>query len=254
MKQCRSCKYYIPEGAIRCLHCGADQRKILGPVWKGISTILSIATLLMALAIVRQTFIIKRSFELENRPYLYIDISPLAFSHREKQPGNNEEYDNLYVGAELKYKNVGNLPACNINSEIYFYSDIDKGDNFKRLKDWYIEEFGYFPEPTTIFPHQEGQKIPCRVDCSELTKDYLFTIRITYTGENSDEIYWYATDVSYSVEKGYFKQAQKLIRQGDKIISVQGDKEYTVYLVDAKSDYDRNGKAKMPKALVRPYE
>jgi hypothetical protein len=254
IKQCKSCKYYIPKDAISCLHCGADQRKFWGPAWKIISTILSIATFLMAISIVWQTIIIKESFEMENRPYLYIDISPLAFSHREKQIGSEKEYDNLYVGAELKYKNVGNLPACNIKSEIHFYSDMDKGDNFERLKNWYIEEFGYFPAPTTIFPHQEGQKIPCRVDCSDSTKDYLFTIRVIYTGEDPKKEYWYATDVRYSLEKGYFKQTQKLIRQGDEIVSVPGDKEYAAYLIEAKSDYDRNGKARMPKAMIRPYK
>lgn len=254
IKKCKSCKYYIPEDAIRCLYCGADQRKFFGPAWKILSSLMSIATLGMAIAIVIQSFIIKRSFELENRPYVYVDISPLVFSNREKQPNNEEEYDNLYVGATLKYRNVGKLPACNITSEIHFYSDMDKGDNFKRLKDWYIEEFGFFPEPTTIFPHQEGQEIACRVDCSELTKDYLFTIRVSYTGEDPNKLYWYATDATYSIEKGYFKQKQKIVRQGDEIMPVPALKEYTVYLVDVKSDYDRDGKVEMPKPLTRSYQ
>lgn len=257
MKNCISCKYYIPDDAKRCLYCGEDQRRI--PYrWLTFSNMGILATSLTAFFILvqsininRQTHIIQRSFELENRPYLYIDISPLAFSNREKLPNTNEEYDNLYVGAELTYKNVGKLPACNINSEIHFYSDMDEGDNFERLKQEYREEFGYFPEPTTIFPHQEGQKIKATPDCSEATKDYLFTIRITYTGENPDKVYWYATDVRYSIEKGRFIQKQKLIQLEDKTIQIPAVKEYGVYFTHATSDYDRDGKIKMPRALTR---
>jgi hypothetical protein len=254
MKKCKSCKKNIPKDAIRCSYCNEDQRKIEGPAWKVISFISTIVTLGMAVAIMGQTSIMKRSFELENRPYLYIDIAPLAFSHTEKEPNSDKEYDNLYVGATLKYKNVGKLPACNIKSEIHFYSDVDKGDNFKRLKDWYIEEFGYFPEPTTIFPYQEGQEIPCRVDCSELTKNYLFTIRVSYTGEDPKKIYWYATDVRYSIEKGYFRQKQTLLQEGDKVIQMPGNKEYSVYIIDARSYYDRDSKAKIQLPLSSPYE
>ncbi len=257
MKNCISCKYYIPDDAKRCLHCGEDQRSI--PYrWITFTNIGILATSAMAIFILiqsiginTQTKIIKKSFELENRPYLYVDISPLAFSNRESIPNSNEEYDNLYVGAELIYKNVGKLPACNIKSEIHFYSDVDEGDNFKRLKQWYIEEFGHFPEPNTVFPNQEGQKIVCRVDCSESTKDYLFTVRVTYTGEDPNKVYWYATDVRYSIAKGRFMQKQKLIQLDDKIIQVPAIKEYSVYFIHASSDYDRDGKIKMPEALTR---
>lgn len=250
IKYCKSCKHWIPKDAICCSYCGTYQK------WsfKGLFTfnnLLSIATLMMAIAILIQTNILKRSFELENRPYLYVDISPLAFSNREKLPNTDGDYDNLYVGAELIYKNVGKLPACNIKSEIHFYSDVDEGDNFERLKQWYRQTFGYFPEPTTIFPHQEGQKVVSRVDCSDATKDYLFTIRITYTGENPNKAYWYATDVRYYIEKGHFIQKQKMVQLGDKIIQMPSVKEYSVYFIHATSDYDRDGKIKMPDALTR---
>lgn len=250
---CKKCKYSIPNKAHICAHCGADQRPILGPLWKIISSFVIIATLIMAIGILGQTLLIKRTFELENRPYLYVDIEPVVFSHREKIPNTNEEYDNLFVGATLKYKNVGKIPACNIESNIYFYSDVDKGNNFDKLKDWYIEEFGYFPEPTTIFPHQEGQKIPCRVDCSESTKEYMFSIRITYTGENPDKAYWYATDVNYSIEKASFKQGQSFIRKGNEIVQTLGNKEYSVYIVKAESDYDRDRKSEILPPAIRPY-
>ena len=255
---CKSCKYYIPDDATLCAHCGTDQRMRVF-FWKCIAAITNFLTIGVAIAIFsqsvnlnRQTDIIRRSFELENRPYLYVDISPVTLSVREKAE-DGHEYDNLFVGADLKYKNVGKLPACNIKSEIHFYSDVDIGDNFERLKKWFIDNYGHFPEPTSIFPNQEGQLIPCRVDCSEATKKYLFTIRITYTGEDPNKVYWYSTDVRYSIEKGYFKQEQKFIREGDKIIQVPGRKEYDVYLLEVNSDYDRDGKVDMPKPLSRPY-
>lgn len=248
IKYCRSCKHWIPKDAFCCSYCGAYQKWSFKKLFT-FNNLLSIATLIMAISILGQTNILKRSFELENRPYLYVDISPIAFSNREKQPNGNEEYDNLYVGAELLYKNVGKLPACNIKSEIHFYSDIDEGDNFERLKQWYREEFGYFPEPTTIFPHQEGQKIVCRVDCSEGTKNYLFTIRVKYTGEDPKRAYWYAADIRYSIEKNRFMQ--KLIRLDDGTMQIPPVKNYPVYFIHASSDYDRGGNIKMPEILTR---
>lgn len=259
MKECISCKYLIYDDASKCAHCGTEQkpRRFWSKTkfWVALSAIATAFTVVYIArqtnSIFRQTTIIKRSFDLENRPYLYVDISPLAFSNREKAPNSNEEYDNLFVGAELIYKNVGKLPACNIKSEIHFYSDRDEGDNFERLKKWYIEEFGYFPEPTAVFPHQEEQKVVCKVDCSEATKDYLFTIRITYTGEDPHKIYWYATDVRYSIEKGHYIQKQQLVKLEDRIIQVPAIKEYSVYFIHSTSDYDRDGKIKMPKTLTR---
>lgn len=269
MANCRACKHYILDGATRCPHCGTYQ-KWISQRWLTILGIL--VTFAMAAFIgvqskilntqtntikrqtdniEQQTNIIKRSFEIENRPYLYLDITPLAFSNREKQLDSNEEYDNLYVGAELTYKNVGKLPACNIKSEIHFYSDVDQGDNFERLKKWYMDVFGYFPEPTTVFPHQEGQKIVCKPDCSDSTKDYLFTVRISYTGKDPNKVYWYATDVRYSIEKGSYKQKVEFVRQGDKIIQVPGIKEYSIYLINVTSDYDRDGRIMIPPALTR---
>lgn len=102
-----------------------------------------------------------------------------------------------------------------------------------------------------IITQQEGQKIVCKVDCSESTKDYLFTIRINYTGKDPGKLYWYATDVRYSIGKGQYKQKHQLIKDGDKIIEVPGLKEYSAYFINATSDYDRDGKAKIPLPLYR---
>lgn len=245
MKKCRACKDDIAEDAISCKYCGADQRGSLrrwltAPnIGIFITATMAACILVQSINISNQTNIISRSFELENRPYLYMDLSPLAFLHREKHPDTGKEYDNLYVGAKLTYKNVGKLPACNIDSEIHFYSDKDLGDNFKRLKNWYIEEYDYFPEPITIFPNQGGQEIIGTADCAEGTKDYLFTIRLTYKGADPDKSYWYAIDVRYSIEKEQF-------------IQIPTGKKYGVRLTEVKSNYDENREAKMPPPLPRP--
>ena len=55
-----------------------------------------------------QTKLLKQKFDQENRPYLYIEITPVAFSS-EDQSKNNEVYWNLFTGAELKFKNMGKL-------------------------------------------------------------------------------------------------------------------------------------------------
>jgi len=239
----RGWNYNAMEEKIR--NCGEEQVGIIkrwltfGNVGILLTAIMAFAILVQSIHIGNQTNIIKRRFELENRPYLYMDLVPLTSLQREKDQKTGKENDNLYVGARLIYKNIGKLPACNIQSEIHFYSDKDPGDNFERLKKWYIKEYSYFPKPTTIFPNQGGQEIIGTANCAKSTKDYLFTIRLKYTGANPDKLYWYSIDVRYSIEKEQF-------------IQTRTGKNYGVRLTSVESHYDRNVEAKMPLPLPQP--
>jgi len=253
--KCKYCKYYIPDGAACCGHCGAYQGKI---PHRWVINIGILATVIMALSIaiqsgtlnrqtntlIDQTNIIKKSFEVENRPYLYLNIVPLAFSRREKQE-DGTEYDNLYLGGKLTYKNVGKVPASNIESTIYFYNDADEGNNFERLKNWFIKERGAFAEPTAVFPQQEGQELIFNPDCGEGAKNFFFTIRIEYTGENPDKLYWYAADVWYLLKNDYNRRYVRSTHGVEHYI------DYGVSLISSESNYDKDGKIKMSLPLTR---
>jgi hypothetical protein len=86
-----------------------------------------------------------RALEFENRPYLFVDIFPRVV---EKLEGGWE----LYLCADLIYKNVGGMPASNIETEVHIYNNAVKTDDFERYKEWHIKEHGYFPVITTVFP------------------------------------------------------------------------------------------------------
>src|SRR3989338_8847408 len=95
----------------------------------------------------------REQMELENRPYLYVDVDPVAFEALQRRTDGSEYYD-LYLGAHLTYKNVGKTPACNIKTELHMYNDAVKTDDAKRLDDWFVNTLGARPKVTAVFPQQ----------------------------------------------------------------------------------------------------
>ncbi len=180
---------------------------------------------------VQQINVLKRQVESEYAPRLYIDVIPDAFSVVEKDGS-----ENIHLGGKLIYKNVGKVPARNIKTEIHLYDNIDKNDGFARWKDEHIKKWGSVPEPNLIFPSQEGIELPVTPDCSDSASRFMFTIRVSYTGEDPTKLYWYKTDSSYellkdSVFRGHF----------------------AIVIAKVESDYDRNDKKKMPPPVKYPF-
>ena len=193
------------------------------------------------------------SVELENRPYLYVDIVPGA-SVKKTMRADGTEYDDLYLGAKLIYKNVGKLPACDVKTEMRMFNNADKVDDAKRLEEWYVKEFGYFPKPTTIFPDQSGQEIGLFVDAGEGATQYLITIRVSYTGEDSATFYWYSADMRYRIAKDIIvKQDVVLVQTGQQVIQKPVKSHFGIWLLESHTDYDRVGHRLMPALLGNPY-
>lgn len=256
MAECRHCGYYIPDGATWCAHCGAFLRKFSWKIlFRHIATyataLAAIATATAAIFVGRQTklleeqtIILKDRGKIENRPYLYVDIKPRAFSEKSYRGENKEEYDNLYVGATLTYKNVGRLPACNINSDIRFYVDTSEEDKYKDFKKWYIRQHGNYPEPSTVFSSQDDIIIAGNVDVPEETKDFLVSIRVSYTEKNTEEKvaneYWYRLDAKFVIDKEDISYENIAIIEDGKIKQIPtGKKLYDMIPVYIDSDYDR---------------
>lgn len=245
MAECKYCGFFIRDGYHRCAHCGAFLGRFSWRiVFEYITIVAAIATVAAAIAtaiaarfvgrqtasLETQTTIIKDRGKIENRPYLYVDIKPRAFSKKENRKENNEEYENLYVGATITYKNVGRLPACNINTDICFYIDTSEEDKYKDFKKWYIRQHGNYPEPSSVFPGQDDIVIAGNVDVPEETKDFLVSIRVSYTEKETEEKasneYWHRLDAKFAIGNLY-------------AITEDGKKLYTMIPVNIDSDYDR---------------
>lgn len=194
-----------------------------------------------------------KTLELENRPYLYVDIQPAVSEKPERHP-DGSEYWNLYLGAKLVYKNVGNTPASNIKTEVHMYNNADKVDDAQRLEEWYVKLFGYFPKPTTVFPDQTGQEVGLFVDAGEGATEYLITIRASYTGENPTKTYWYSADMRYAIEKDSMREMRVLVEDNGQVIQKPRRREYGVWLLETNTDYDAVGNRRMPPALPNPYK
>lgn len=199
-----------------------------------------------------QTSLLRGQIELENRPYLYVDIQPAVSEKPEKQR-DGTEYWNLYLGAKLVYKNVGKTPASNVQTEIHMYNNADKVDDAKRLEEWYVKLFGYFPKPTAIFPEQTGQEVGLFVDAGEGATEYLITVRVSYSGEDPAKTYWYSADVRYAIEKDSRREIRMLTEENGQVIQKPRRREYGVWLLETNTDYDAVGNRQMPLAFSNPY-
>ena len=223
--------------------------------WGHVGSLLSGVAAAVALILIYGQLVNQvKVMELENRPYLYVDILPSA-SEKLEVDSNGKEYMNLYLGAKLVYKNVGKTPACNVKTTLHMYNNADKTDDAQRLEDYYIGLFGYFHRPTTVFPDQSGQEVGLFVDAGDGATDYLITIRVSYTGERLRRAYWYSSDMRFHIAKDrVVKQEVMVIQDGNKQIQKPIRREYGIWLVDTNTDYDRIGNQIMKPPLPNPFQ
>ncbi len=225
--------------------------------WNGVSAIAAVIALFLIWGqntrLTESINLQTKTIELENRPYLYVDIQPSVSEKPEPRPDGGGEYWNLYLGARLVFKNVGKTPASNIKTELHMYNNADKLDDATRLERWYLDQFGYFPRPTTVFPDQTGQEIGLFVDAGEGTTEYLITIRVSYTGEDTQKTYWYSADMRYRIEKESLRETRVLMEKDGQVLQKPTRREYGVWLLETKTDYDAVGNRQMQPALPNPY-
>ncbi len=225
--------------------------------WNSVSAIAAVIALFLILGqnlrLTKSINLQTKTLELENRPYLYVDIQPGVSEKPESRSDGGGEYWNLYLGAKLVYKNIGKTPASNVKSELHMYNNADKVDDAERLEEWYIDQFGYFPRPTTVFPDQTGQEIGLFVDAGEGATEYLVTLRISYTGEDADKEYWYSADMRYRIEKGNVREMRVLVEEDGQVTQRPTRREYGVWLLETRTDYDAVGNREMQPALTNPY-
>ncbi len=230
-------------------------KKIKWDKWGHLGSLISGVAATVALFLIHGQFVNQvKAMELENRPYLHVDILPSA-SEKLEVNTTGEEYMNLYLGAKLVYKNVGKTPACNVKTELHMYNNADKRDDAQRLEQYYVEQFGYFPRPTTVFPGQSGQEIGLFVDAGDGATEYLITIRVSYTGEQARRGYWYSSDMRFHIAKNtVVKQEVVITQDGNKQIQKPLRREYGIWLTDTNTDYDRIGNQAMKPPLPNPYQ
>lgn len=146
----------------------------------------------MAGAIVFQTSIIKNTFDLEKRPYLYVDVKPVIY------PNNKREF---YAGIYMTYRNEGLLTASNIKTTVKIASDAS--DKLQDTLKWHENTYGFYPYIKSVFPKQniEPKKIVSNIcNFEEALEQHVYVaIRITYDGVKGKE-YYYDVDYVYKFE------------------------------------------------------
>lgn len=211
VKYCKYCKYYIPDDAIKCAHCGNDQR-IIKPfsIFNNLFNILGIiATVAMAGFILSQsiniskqtdsiksqTNILKDTFLVQNRPYLYVDISPAVAGY--------DKNNNFYAGVQITYRNEGLFAASEIETDTKIADDGDDKELYDIMQ-WYIDKYGSFPFVKNVFVKQSVQPFPFQANISDFPntneKYIYFGIRIKYKGFTEDH-YCYGADYVYKLIK-----------------------------------------------------
>lgn len=202
-KRCRVCENNIPDKAVICSHCRTDQRKTRAMAWKAISAVSLLLNFMMAGAILHQSYtmrkqtnILNENLKLEKRPYLYLDIAPFGtFADNEAK--------SFYVGAEVRYKNIGSIPANNIMTDIKIGSNLSSNDNdLKDIAKWQKRNLGAYPYITSVFPKQDIIPILHKANIGSragvMPKYIYIGVRTTYRGIG-ETIYSYGLDYVYKI-------------------------------------------------------
>lgn len=221
MGKCKYCEYFIPDGASRCGHCGTYQKYrgfrnnfsafwvittmiMAGLIWFQSCSITdqSVDIKNQTDAIKAQTDIPTQKFSIENRPYFYVVLEPIA----DLRPAN-EETKSLVAGVFAYYGNFGNhyvkdlkvleyeLYADSKAAGILTYSDA--------IKKYWEDEFGGHLEFNSVPPKQKIGPLDYRAGMETFKKNqrkYVqFSIRTEYKGHR-DKKYKYGADCVYILE------------------------------------------------------
>ena len=220
--------------------------------WGMLSGLASLATLGSLWFLIIQTKTQIRQVEMENRPYLYVDVKPAAYDVINDHPDGSGHYE-LYLGAALVYKNVGKTPACNIKTELHMYNDAVRTDDAKRLGEWFVNTLGARPKVSAVFPQETVPPIPLMaVNISvERPTQYWITIRVSYTGNVPKKTYWYSFDGQYHIDESF--QTHEVRASSKEHREAVFRKHYRVLLLDTNTNYDGFGQFRLPAPLQNPY-
>lgn len=186
---CKVCNYYIPDGAIRCAHCGAYREKWRNRfTWTNLGILVNIAVLIFigiqSFSIKTQTKILKDSHEAEHRPYLYLHLVDTKIWH-------NKVRKAWFGGGYLRFINIGKVPANIINTEYMVASNIS---GVIKNREWFEKDSGGYPDINVVMPNQEDVQVPCgpMISGSDVKPKLLYIgATITYRGYDPDKIYWF---------------------------------------------------------------
>jgi len=158
--------------------------------------IVDICTLITALAAVGglifvgyQISLQREDISLDKRPYLYVYLTP---HFNIAQPSGD-----LHGGGDLVFNNSGKIPASDVKLSLSVGSNEDRDIE---LKEWFVENYGDFPEVKTVFPNHKYASVYIHPRIDKKTKLFYIAARISYSSTESTRIYWYKFRQLYNVE------------------------------------------------------
>jgi hypothetical protein len=167
-----------------------ETEKVLPKPWSRLVSIVSFLVPIIALVFVGlQTKNLTKTFNLEKRPYLYVDLEPLSKYYSD---------GSIHGGGWAVYKNEGQIPASDVQTEFKVATDDVQGEI--DIKKWYEQKLGgKFPEVKTVFPKQGGVKIPINPSINKKAKFLSIEVLVTYSGIEKNKRYWSKFSQMYDV-------------------------------------------------------
>ncbi len=212
MGECKSCRYFIPDRASFCGHCGTYQGRIRSILENWLPPLGIIATIIVAgfigcqsvligkqtKAIKDQTDIVVQKFTLEDRPYFYVVPSP---SVQPQMTGG--EKATLLAGVSVSYGNFGNYYAKDIEvTDIKLYDD-KQGSAPYPVEEYWEKTYGGVQECNSVPPKSQFLVRDCRAGMGTFEanqKRYIqFSIRVKYKGIGKED-YKYGYDYIYIID------------------------------------------------------
>jgi hypothetical protein len=167
----------------------------------------------------------REDFSLDKRPYLYLYLEPV-FNFAESQ---------LFGGGGLVFDNRGKIPASDVVLDFQISSDKNREP---KLKEWYVENFGDFPQVTTVFPDHKGTFVFIHPQIGNDAKLCYLAAKVSYSSTKTKKKYWYTFRTLYALNRDH---------QGNLTKDKNGNLSAT--LIYTYTDWDRNSDKEAP-ALV----
>lgn len=150
-----------------------------------------------------------KTYEIDNRPYLYIEVDEFEVNTGKGNYNDPASSDIVYGGVEFKLKNKGKIPAGDIDISFKYTSD---QMNDPEALDRYLKN-NDMQMSIVVFPEQifKPSKVKCQM--GNTPKMIHIWILVKYRGlreindSNRDKIYWHLIDQLYFIrddQKSYY--------------------------------------------------
>ena len=136
-----------------------------------------------------QVYTQTQRFNLEKRPYLYVQVKKQKFSIYGKPP-------TVIAGGVFEFRNVGQIPASKVETNFVVANEVVEEI---KIEEWFNKVLGGYPHIECVFPNQINLEIPIHPQTDNRAKFLFIDINVKYIGHRENDNYWFILRNVYKI-------------------------------------------------------